>query len=50
MTSSHYVPHHAVVKSDREATKTRIRFAVSAKIDNKKTFINFKINRHLLVG
>ena len=49
VTSAHYLPHHAVIKSDREATKIRIRFAVSAKINNKKTFINFKINRHLPV-
>ena len=38
--SAHYLPHHAMIKSDRETTKTRIVFDVSARSDKNKPSLN----------
>ena len=40
VTSAHYLPHHAVIKSDRETTKTRVMFDVSAKSDKNEPSLN----------
>ena len=36
VTSAYYLPHHAVIKSDRDTAKTRILFDASAKIDKNE--------------
>ena len=38
--SAHYLPHHGMIKSDRETTKTRIVFDVSARSDKNKPSLN----------
>ena len=40
VTSTHYLHHHTVIKSDREITKTRILFDVSAKSDKNEPSLN----------
>ena len=40
VTSAHSLPHHAVIKSDRETTKTRIVFDTSAKSDKNEPSFN----------
>ena len=40
VTSAHYLPHHAVIRSNRETTKPRIVFGASAKSDNNKPSLN----------
>ena len=39
-TSAHYLPHHAVIKSDRETTKTHIVFNGSAKSNKNEPSLN----------
>ena len=38
--SAHYLPHHGMIKSDRETTKTRVVFDVSARSDKNKPSLN----------
>ena len=40
VTSADYLPHHAVIKSDREITKTLVVFDVWAKSDKNETSLN----------
>ena len=41
----YYMPHHAVIKEDRNTTKTRIVFNASSSINNSKS-----LNDMLLIG
>ena len=40
VTSAHYLPHHAEIKSGRESTKTRIVFDALAKSDKNEPSLN----------
>ena len=40
MTSTHYLPHYGVIKSDRETTKRRTVIDASAKTDKNKPSLN----------
>ena len=44
VTSAHYLPHHAVIKSDRETTKTSIVLDASAKYDKSEPSLNEILN------
>ena len=40
VTSAHHLPHYAVIKSDRETTKTRIVLDASTKSDKNEPSLN----------
>ena len=52
-TRVHYMPHHAVVRGDKETTKVRIVYDASAKVDghpslNDCLFVGPKFNQRIL--
>ena len=44
-TRLHYLPHHAIVRSDKDTTKLRIVYDASAKVEGKPS-----LNDCLLIG
>lgn len=50
----HYLPHHAVVRRDKETTKVRVEFDVSAKTTglslNECLHVGSKLNQHNYYG